>query len=73
MSSAKIALFLFLLLFFLTFEVLLWADLVVFTTYPMLRMMQINNAGSNAYSYKPLAEASDEDLMWASLDFSIPC
>ncbi|KAL3516265.1 hypothetical protein ACH5RR_023167 [Cinchona calisaya] len=23
----------------------------------------INNAGSNAYSYKPLAEASDEDLM----------
>ncbi|OMP08436.1 Short-chain dehydrogenase/reductase SDR [Corchorus olitorius] len=26
----------------------------------------INNAGSNAYSYKPLAEASDEDLMWAS-------
>ncbi|KAK6233718.1 hypothetical protein QUC31_006124 [Theobroma cacao] len=27
----------------------------------------INNAGSNAYSYKPLAEASDEDLMWASI------
>lgn len=26
-------------------------------------MMQINNAGSNAYSYKPLMEASDEDLM----------
>lgn len=26
--------------------------------------MQINNAGSNAYSYKPLAEASDEDLMY---------
>lgn len=25
--------------------------------------MQINNAGSNAYSFKPLAEASDEDLM----------
>lgn len=23
----------------------------------------INNAGSNAYSYKPLAEASDEDLI----------
>ncbi|KAK4790041.1 hypothetical protein SAY86_017345 [Trapa natans] len=23
----------------------------------------INNAGSNAYSYKPLAEASDEDLL----------
>lgn len=31
-----------------------------------LRMMQINNAGSNAYSYKPLAEASDEDLLYAS-------
>jgi len=29
--------------------------------------MQINNAGSNAYSYKPLVEASDEDLMWASM------
>lgn len=28
-----------------------------------LEMIQINNAGSNAYSYKPLAEASDEDLM----------
>lgn len=28
--------------------------------------MQINNAGSNAYSFKPLVEASDEDLMWAS-------
>ncbi|KAJ1411588.1 Short-chain dehydrogenase/reductase SDR [Sesbania bispinosa] len=26
-------------------------------------MVQINNAGSNAYSYKPLAEASDEDLI----------
>ncbi|KAL6963464.1 chlorophyll(ide) b reductase [Sarracenia purpurea var. burkii] len=25
--------------------------------------MQINNAGSNAYSYKPLSEASDEDLI----------
>lgn len=36
-------------------------------------MMQINNAGSNAYSYKPLAEASDEDLMWASIQFSVPC
>lgn len=29
----------------------------------IVRLMQINNAGSNAYSYKPLAEASDEDLM----------
>lgn len=29
----------------------------------MVRMMQINNAGSNAYSFKPLSEASDEDLM----------
>jgi hypothetical protein len=29
----------------------------------LMLMMQINNAGSNAYSYKPLAEASDEDLM----------
>ncbi|XP_060675921.1 chlorophyll(ide) b reductase NOL, chloroplastic isoform X3 [Ziziphus jujuba] len=28
-----------------------------------LENMQINNAGSNAYSYKPLAEASDEDLI----------
>ena len=28
-----------------------------------LENMQINNAVSNAYSYKPLAEASDEDLM----------
>lgn len=27
--------------------------------------MQINNAGSNAYTYKPLSEASDEDLMYA--------
>ncbi|KAJ8442216.1 LOW QUALITY PROTEIN: hypothetical protein Cgig2_005156 [Carnegiea gigantea] len=26
----------------------------------------INNAGSNAYSYKPLAEASDEDLIFAA-------
>ncbi|KAG8363761.1 hypothetical protein BUALT_Bualt19G0056000 [Buddleja alternifolia] len=26
-------------------------------------MMQINNAGSNAYSYKPLMEASDDDLI----------
>ncbi|KAL0375616.1 UNVERIFIED_CONTAM: Chlorophyll(ide) b reductase NOL, chloroplastic [Sesamum calycinum] len=26
-------------------------------------MMQINNAGSNAYSYKPLMDASDEDLI----------
>lgn len=26
-------------------------------------MKQINNAGSNAYSFKPLAEASDEDLI----------
>ncbi|KAL8549321.1 hypothetical protein ACS0TY_008244 [Phlomoides rotata] len=25
--------------------------------------MQINNAGSNAYSFKPLMEASDEDLI----------
>ena len=30
-----------------------------------LENMQINNAVSNAYSYKPLAEASDEDLMCA--------
>nr|XP_048327001.1 chlorophyll(ide) b reductase NOL, chloroplastic isoform X2 [Ziziphus jujuba var. spinosa] len=28
-----------------------------------LENMQINNAGSNACSYKPLAEASDEDLI----------
>ncbi|XP_047178162.1 chlorophyll(ide) b reductase NOL, chloroplastic isoform X2 [Vigna umbellata] len=28
-----------------------------------LEIMQINNAGSNAYSYKPLVEASDEDLI----------
>lgn len=34
-------------------------------SYPKLRMMQINNAGSNAYSYKPLAETSDEDLLYA--------
>lgn len=38
----------------------------------LLRVMQINNAGSNAYSYKPLAEASDEDLMWAFIHFSDP-
>lgn len=25
--------------------------------------ININNAGSNAYSYKPLAEASDDDLI----------
>lgn len=30
-------------------------------------VMQINNAGSNAYSYKPLAESSDEDLLWELL------
>lgn len=29
----------------------------------MMMMVQINNAGSNAYSFKPLSEASDEDLM----------
>lgn len=28
--------------------------------------IQINNAGSNAYSFKPLSEASDEDLMYAT-------
>ncbi|KAB1202001.1 Chlorophyll(ide) b reductase NOL, chloroplastic [Morella rubra] len=32
-------------------------------SYPTLIVMQINNAGSNAYSYKPLSEASDEDLI----------
>lgn len=32
-------------------------------SYTIFRTMQINNAGSNAYSYKPLAEASDEDLV----------
>lgn len=34
-------------------------------SYPKWRMVQINNAGSNAYSYKPLAETSDEDLLYA--------
>ncbi|KAG6765034.1 hypothetical protein POTOM_029048 [Populus tomentosa] len=29
----------------------------------VLHQYMINNAGSNAYSYKPLAEASDEDLI----------
>lgn len=40
-------------------------------SYSVIRVMQINNAGSNAYSYKPLMEASDEDLVWVFFFFVI--
>ncbi|KAL5999340.1 hypothetical protein ACLOJK_040800 [Asimina triloba] len=39
----------------------IWFVTYYFTV--LRELEQINNAGSNAYSYKPLAEASDEDLM----------
>lgn len=43
---------------------------VLFLTFSVL--VQINNAGSNAYSFKPLAEASDEDLMWVHIRMPLP-
>lgn len=43
---------------------LVWRNFVFSNCYfNFVRKMQINNAGSNAYSFKPLVEASDEDLM----------
>lgn len=46
------------------------AILALLRSQVILPIMQINNAGSNAYSYKPLSEASDDDLMWAFVVYS---